>query len=246
MTQKYGKYDFKVEPFEEDIMGALSWGTLGKLLLRAASYHAGAHGFGFDDVNTKSHAWVLSRLVIDMDRMPRINEAYSIETWVTRVYRQFTDRHFVIVTPEGERFGQATSIWALIDMQSRQPADLTALPNGGFGDVMLPERAICIAGPSRMRLSKEAPCVASHTAAYSDLDINGHVNSIRYIEMLLNTFSFETLRQYPPRRIEVAYCLESYCGETLDIYSEQQSEGVYAFEIRRGTDCIVKSLIYLK
>ena len=246
MIQKYGHYDFKVAPFEEDIMGALSWGTLGKLLLRAASYHAGAHGFGFDDVNTKSHAWVLSRLVIDMERMPCINEAYSIESWVTRVYRQFTDRHFDILTPTGDRLGQATSIWALIDMQSRQPADLTKLPDGGFGDVMLPEREICIAGPSRMRLSKDAPLVSSHKAAYSDLDINGHVNSIRYIEMLLNTFSLETLRHHPPRRIEVAYCLESYCGETLDIYAEQQSEGVYAFEIRRASDCIVKSLIYLK
>ena len=246
MTQKYGHYDFKVEPFEEDIMGALSWGNLGKLLLRAASFHAGAYGFGFDDVNTKSHAWVLSRLVIDVERMPRTGEAYSIESWVTRVYRQFTDRHFDILTPTGERLGQATSIWALIDMQSRQPADLSHLSTGAMSDVMLPEREISIAGPSRMRLSKEAPLIATHKAAYSDLDINGHVNSIRYIELLLNTFGLETLRTTPPRRIEVAYCLESYCGEQLDIYAEQQSEGTYAFEIRRGADCIVKSLILLK
>ena len=84
MTQKYGHYDFKVAPFEEDIMGALSWGTLGKLLLRAASFHAGAHGFGFDDVNTKSHAWVLSRLVIDMERMPTACPPMEISTMLQK------------------------------------------------------------------------------------------------------------------------------------------------------------------
>ena len=247
MTQKYGQYDFKVEPFEEDIMGALSWGTLGKLLLRAASYHAGAHGFGFDDVNTKSHAWVLSRLVIDMDRMPRINEAYSIETWVTRVYRQFTDRHFDIVTPEGERFGQTTSIWALIDMQSRQPADLTALPDGGFGDVMLPERAICIAGPSRMRLSKEAPRVASHTAAYSDLDINGHTNSIKYIEHILDLFPMDTFKDKQVKRFEMAYVAESYYGDTLSFYLEEKNENEYDIEVKKNNqEVVVRSKVIFK
>lgn len=243
MEQKYGHYNFKVEPFEEDITGVLSWGTLGKVLLRAASQHAASHGFGFDNVNSKSHAWVLSRLVVELLRRPQVNEEYAIESWVTRVYRQFTDRHFDILSSSGERIGQATSIWALIDMETRMPADLTSLAEGRLGDVMLPERAITIAGPSRIRLSKEAALLYVHKAAYSDLDINGHVNSIRYIELLLNTFDLSVHKERSPKRIEVAYCLESYCGEQLEVYGEQQSDGVYAFEIRRGADCIVKSLV---
>ena len=245
MQNKFGKYDFNVEPFAEDITGRLAWGTLGTLILRAASLHAGANGFGYDDVHTKNHAWVLSRLVIDMENMPRINEDYTIETWVTKVYRQFTDRHFDILAPDGTPFGQATSIWALIDIESRQPADLTKLPDEGFKNIMIPEREIHIKGPSRLRLSKDAPLIDTHKAVYSDLDINGHVNSIRYIEMLLNTFSLDTLRTTPPRRIEVAYCLESLFGDQLDIYAEVQDGNAHVFEIRKGSDVILKAAITL-
>ena len=46
MNTKFGKYDFKVEPFAEDVTGRLAWGTLGTLILRAASLHAGANGLG--------------------------------------------------------------------------------------------------------------------------------------------------------------------------------------------------------
>jgi acyl-ACP thioesterase len=80
---------------------------------------------------------------------------------------------------------------------------------------------------------------------YSDLDINGHVNSIRYIEMLLNTFSLDTLRTTPPKRIEVAYCLESLFGDQLDIYAEVQDGNTHVFEIRKGCDVIVKAAITL-
>lgn len=243
METKFGHYDFVVEPFEEDITGTLSWGTLGNLILRSASLHAGQHGFGFSDVNTRSHAWVLSRLVIEMDNMPKMFDRYAVETWVSRVYRQFTDRHFDVLSSTGECIGQATSIWALIDINSRTPADLSSMANDEFSKVMLPEREIKIAGPSRIKLSKDAPLLYSHKAAYSDLDINGHVNSIRYIELLLDTFSLELFKNNPPKRVDVAYCLESYCGESLDIYGERVNDTTYAFEIRREQSVIVKALI---
>ncbi|MBO5699245.1 MAG: acyl-ACP thioesterase [Bacteroidaceae bacterium] len=243
METKFGHYDFVVEPFEEDITGTLSWGTLGNLILRSASLHAGQHGFGFSDVNTRSHAWVLSRLVIEMKTMPKVFDQYAVETWVSRVYRQFTDRHFDVLSETGERIGQATSIWALIDMNSRTPADLSAMADDKFAQVMLPEREIEISGPSRIKLSKDAALIYSHKAAYSDLDINGHVNSIRYIELLLDTFSLDQFKSNPPKRIDVAYCLESYCGEQLDIYSETINETQCAFEIRRDQNVIVKAII---
>ena len=48
--------------------------------------------FGYDDLQKHHTAWVLSRLVIEMEEMPTTGEHYVIETWVNRIYRQFTDR----------------------------------------------------------------------------------------------------------------------------------------------------------
>lgn len=238
--EKSSQYHYIVEPFSEDVSGQLSWGNLGNILLRCASLHAGEHGFGFKQMIAIHHAWVLSRLVIEVEAMPRTAEPFTIETWVDRVYRQFTDRHFSILRPDGSAYGHATSTWSLIHTESRQPADLTKLPDGGFTSTLIPERPSPIAPMGRLRPTK-LERVKSHQAVYTDLDINGHVNSIRYLELLLNTYEPHYLNAHPVRRIEMAYSLEAHFGDTLHIYKEQdpQDSRRVLFEIRKGDDDVV-------
>lgn len=243
--EKSSTYHYTVEPFSEDYQGNLSWGNLGNLILRCASLHAGEHGFGYRQMIEMHHAWVLSRLVIEMEALPRTGEDFAIVTWVDRVYRQFTDRHFSILRPDGTAYGHATSIWSLIDTATRLPADLTRLPDGGFTRVLIPERPAPIAPMGRMRL-KNPELAEQHTAAYTDLDINGHVNSIRYIELLLNQYSTRQMESHAPQRIEMAYCQEAYCGDRLDIYrdTDPQLPGRDLYEIRKATgEAVVKGSI---
>lgn len=231
------QYDYTVEPFSEDYCGNLAWGTLGNMILRCASMHAGEHGFGYPQMMAIHHAWVLSRLVIDMECLPRTDERFGIQTWVDRLYRQFTDRHFSIVRPDGTAYGHATSIWALIDTGTRLPADLTQLPDGGFTKALVPDRPAPCPPMGRIRL-KHPVLETTRRAVYTDLDINGHVNSIRYIEFLLNHFTPEELKQQPVCRIEMAYCLESYCGDVLQIWHETDERNPlrHLFEVRKETD----------
>ena len=246
MEQNIGCFPFVVEPFSEDFSGRLSWGFFGNHLLRCASLHAGTHGFGFEDVKRSHHAWVLSRLVVELDEMPRSGEAYTVETWVSKIYRQFTDRLFHIVNEEGKTFGYAFSIWALIDMDSRQPLDFSTLNNEAFVQAVCP-REIPIKGPGRVRVKSQEP-VRTATAYYSDLDINGHVNSIRYLQMIFDLFHDELyVQRKAVRRIEMSYCAESYCGETLCFFREDVAPDCYAVEIRKDNgEVLVKSALELK
>ena len=96
----------------------------------------------------------------------------------------------------------------------------------------------------RIRL-KSPQLVATHKAVYSDLDINGHVNSIRYLEMLIDHFTAEQLRATPIRRVEMAYCLEAYCGDTLDIYHDldPKNPSRHLFEIRNAAAVVVRGSV---
>lgn len=87
--EKSSTYNYNVEPFTEDICGNLAWGNLGNLILRCASLHAGEHGFGYPQMIKLHHAWVLSRLVIEMESLPKTGEDFGIETWVDRLYRVY-------------------------------------------------------------------------------------------------------------------------------------------------------------
>ena len=234
MPEKKITFPLVVEPFQEDINGRLSWANMGNIILRVASLHAEAHGFGYTYMQTHQRGWVLSRLVLELNAMPTTAEHYSVSTWVSRIFRQFTDRNFAINGPDGEVYGYGISTWALIDYATRQPVNLETLPEGGFHSAMLDE-VPPIDTYGRARCKGTEP-VATRICSFSDLDINGHVNSIRYIDMALDLFPLEWHRAHSVRRIELAYGLEGHDGDELEIYKDDLGDGRFAIEIRRPSD----------
>lgn len=236
---KIGSYDFVAEPFHVDFTEKLTMGVLGNHLLNCAGIHAAERGFGIAELNENHYTWVLSRLAVEMEEMPRAYEKFSIRTWVENVYRLFTDRNFEIVNAAGKPIGYARSIWAMISMETRKPADLLALHGGGITDYIC-DKECPIEKASRVKVNEAEP-VARYTAKYGDIDLNGHVNSVKYIEHALNLFPLEMFREKNLRRFEVAYVAESYYGDTLCFYREQVGEGEYDIEIKKNdTEVVVR------
>lgn len=236
---KIGSYDFVAEPFHVDFTEKLTMGVLGNHLLNCAGIHAAERGFGIAELNENHYTWVLSRLAVEMEEMPRAYEKFSIRTWVENVYRLFTDRNFEIVNAAGKPIGYARSIWAMISMETRKPADLLALHGGGITDYIC-DKECPIEKAGRVKVNEAEP-VAWYTAKYGDIDLNGHVNSVKYIEHALNLFPLEMFREKSLRRFEVAYVAESCYGDTLCFYREQVGEGEYDIEIKKNdTEVVVR------
>ena len=185
---KVGTYSFVAEPFHVDFTGRLFMGVLGNHLLNCAGFHATERGFGMAELNESNYTWVLSRLAIELEDMPAQYEEFSVDTWVENVYRLFTDRNFAIYGKDGKVYGYARSVWAMINMDTRKPADLLSLHGGDIVDYIETEKACPIEKPGRIKVSSCMP-VRSMDVYYSDIDINGHVNSIKYIEHVLDLFS---------------------------------------------------------
>ena len=129
---KIGTYQFVAEPFHVDFNGRLTMGVLGNHLLNCAGFHASDRGFGIATLNEDNYTWVLSRLAIELDEMPYQYEKFSVQTWVENVYRLFTDRNFAVIDKDGKKIGYARSVWAMINLNTRKPADLLALHGGKY------------------------------------------------------------------------------------------------------------------
>lgn len=233
-NNKIGTYNFVAEPFHVDFTGRLTLGVLGNHLLNCAGFHATERGFGMAELNEENYTWVLSRLAIDMDEMPLQYESFSIQTWVENVYRLFTDRNFAILDKDGRKIGYARSVWAMISMQTRKPIDLLAINGGDIVNYVCDEPCP-IEKPSRIKVMATEP-VASLTAKYSDIDINGHMNSIRYIEHILDLFPLEKYRTQRIRRFEMAYVAESYYGDILSFFLDDDGNDVYGVEVKKNGD----------
>lgn len=233
---KVGRYRNLAEPFHCDMNMELFMGHLGNHLLNAADFHSNDRGFGMVYLQSIHKTWVLSRLVIEMDEMPKIYDEFFVETWVESAMRYFTNRSFRIEDKDGKSIGYGRSIWAMIDTESRQPTNLMDIRDGEIVEWVDAEKENHSGKPSRVKMSDKAAFVGEYVAKYNDVDINGHVNSVKSIEHVLDLFPMDSFRDKRLSRLDIAYVAESHAGDTLRFYMEDgAAEGEHLVRISKVT-----------
>ena len=188
---KVGCYSFLAEPFHCDFSGRLFMGHLGNHMLNAADFHSTDRGFGMKYLMTINRSWVLSRLAIEMDEMPQQYTKFNVETWVESAMRYFTSRNFAVIGEDGKTYGFGRSIWAMIDTESRQPTDILAIHDGAINQWIEKDKECPIDKGGRVKMSDNAQLVRTIDTYYNDVDINGHINSVKYIEHVLDLWTLE-------------------------------------------------------
>lgn len=239
MLDKVGKYQFLAEPFHCDFSGRLFMGHLGNHMLNAADFHSTDRGFGMKYLMTIQRSWVLSRLAIEMTEMPEQYTKFNVETWVENAMRFFTQRNFAISDDNGKVYGYGRSVWAMIDTESRQPCDILAIRDGAINDWIENEKPCPIDKGGRVKMSDNAEFVHAIDTYYNDVDINGHINSVKYIEHVLDLWSLDWYKEHRIQRFEIAYVAEAHAGDQLSFYREKEDESTFNVRIVRsdGTEC---------
>lgn len=220
---KIGKYNFVADPFHCDFTKHLFIGHLGNNLLNAADFHSNDRGYGVNYLNSVNKTWVLSRLSVELDKIPAIYEDFVVETWIDSVMRYFTNRNFKITNKDGYVYGYGKSIWAMIDTTTRQPVDILKTSNETISEYLEADYANPIKKSSRVKLDDDLKLQQSILTTYSDIDINGHVNSIKYIEHILDLFPIEYYKKYRIKKFDIAYIMESHNNDKLNFYTNIDS-----------------------
>ena len=228
---KIGTYEFTAEPFHCDFSGRMFLGHLGNQMLNAADFHSTDRGFGMKYLMTIKRSWVLSRLAIEMEEMPGQHERYIIETWVESAMRYFTRRNFSVTDNNGRVYGYGRSVWAMIDTETRQPTDIFSIDNEAIKNWIVEDKPCPIASGGRVKISDSAGFVRSIDINYNDIDINGHVNSVKYIEHVLDLWDIAWYREHRLKRFEIAYVAEAHQSDQLSFYREQTAENEYCVRL---------------
>ncbi|MBR3068027.1 MAG: acyl-[Prevotella sp.] len=233
--EKIGKYEFMAEPFHCDFGGKLFMGHLGNHLLNAADFHSTDRGFGMKYLMSIQRSWVLSRLAIEMDEMPSQYTRFNVETWVESAMRYFTSRNFRVVSGD-KVYGYGRSIWAMIDTESRQPTDIYDIDNGAIDNWIVKDKECPIDKGGRVRVGAEAQLVHTIDTYYNDVDINGHINSVKYIEHVLDLWPISWYSDHQVHRFEIAYVAEAHAGDQLSLFREQTADGTFNIRIVKTGD----------
>ena len=224
--EKVGTYEFLAEPFHCDFSQRLFMGHLGNHMLNAADFHSTARGFGMRYLLTIKRSWVLSRLAIEMEEMPKMYSAM----------RYFTSRNFRVVGEDDKVYGYGRSIWAMIDTESRQPTDIFSIDNGAINNWIVKDKDCPIDKGGRVKMDDSAELVRTIDTYYNDVDINGHINSVKYIEHVLDLWDQTWYSEHQIRRFEIAYVAEAHQGDKLSFYRLQTADNEYCIRICKDGD----------
>jgi len=222
-------YSFQIQPQYVDFQFRVTMAALGDILLTTAGMNADDNGFGLRMLHGLDSAWVLSRMAIEMKRFPDQYETIEVETWVEEVGRATTIRNFCIRDEKKEIIGNACSVWVMFDMKTRRAKDLQTLEGiheYATGEIGLIDKPIKLG-------SVEGEDYDGFKVKYSDIDINGHVNSIRYIQWISDCFSLDCYRKCSVKRFEINYMNEMLYDDFVDIVGQQLEPGDFRFEIRK-------------
>jgi acyl-ACP thioesterase len=197
---------------------------------------------------TIQRSWVLSRLAIEMEEMPKMYTKFNVETWVESAMRYFTSRNFRVVDNEGRVYGYGRSIWAMIDTETRQPTDIFAIDNRAIDNWIEKDKECPIDKGGRVKMGDGAELVRTIDTYYNDVDINGHINSVKYIEHVLDLWDIDWYREHQIKRFEIAYVAEAHQGDRLSFYREQTGENEYCVRICKDGDveCCRSKVIFNK
>lgn len=222
---------FTVSSFDLDPRGEARLTSLAAFFQEMAYQHASRLGFGYHDLLKEQTFWVLSRMKIRILRYPAWDEEILVETWPCGLDGLFAMRDFRIASDKQEVLGMATTSWLVVDGRTRRPVRPSeALEKYREGqDRPFAEKLQKIDLPPGM-----VP-TGLHRIVYSDLDVVGHVNNVKYMEWCIDTAGQPALE----RRIgqfEINFMHESHFGEEITLAVSKDGAGDISFLGRRTGD----------
>jgi len=206
-----------------DCYGFLPPSALQTFAMDAATLHSEHMGVARDDLPGDA-VWVVTKCRTVLTRPIRCTAALQVSTWYrgSRGAQLIRDFDFYA---DGERVGQAVTLWIMYDRASGRilrPGEFNQddrifvpeEPRPDFVEKLTPPGALTAAG--------------THTVGYADLDINGHMNNARYIDLCCNALALRPESPVFFHDFAIVYSKESLPGETLTLMKAPAPEnGVF-------------------
>lgn len=231
-------YEYEIKYQEVDGKKKLRLFNLENYLLEVAGTVADQLGFGIAQLHPKGLTWILTRLSLEMYELPTHCEKVRFETWIESNAHMLSTRNFRIYSGD-KLIGQCKSVWAVLDLQKREIVNIFDDPifaDSVDGDVIEMARV-------RMTTLPEPTGCMPHKIVYSDIDYNGHCNSCRYLQAMMDAY----LPNYYGKkiRLDINYSKEVMLGDELQTYYLVSADGVqYQQKNQNGeTSCSAKITI---
>lgn len=205
-----------------------------KSLIRYLQEMAGAHsslaGYGLNDIPKTHVSWLLLDWKVTMFLHPHYDEEITIHTWPRTLEKFYSYRDFEVFDSKNNLVAIASSKWLLINTQNKKIERITPKIIDAFGieDKKVFDEAI----NEKPSIPDKLDLNFNYTIQRRDIDTNGHVNNLHYIDYALETLPEEIYENNEFNNIEIHYKREIKYKDKINCY--------YTFENKKHV-IVIKS-----
>ena len=193
--------------------GYLKYTDLCNILQLTAGVHAELGGISFSDMQVNNQAWVLSRMRVEIGRLPKWRDIVTVKTWIHSLENSRSIRCLEMYIGDEKIVGCET-FWAVFNTETRRPENL-ALPHEHFEKY--PNNKATEIQISKIDTTIDKILVTEKKVLLSDLDIVNHANSVKYIEWCLDYVEPKLLLNQSLQSFEMNYLKEVSLEEIMTI-----------------------------
>ena len=182
-----------------------------QLFQEIAGDHSSSLGYGYEMTHANHVMWIIVKNHVIFHELPSYMDRVVLSTWVTERRHLLFPRYCRMETPDGRPLVDAASYYVLVDYYTRQSVfpEQFSIPHDDA------PTGLEIALPGRIRLP-ELTQSASFTVPYSYIDLNRHLNNVRYVDIAEDMLGLsETGRRI--RELTIEYMNEAKLHETMTL-----------------------------
>ncbi|QGY46343.1 hypothetical protein GM418_22565 [Maribellus comscasis] len=227
------KIELNTKSYFINRFGKLSTSYLFYQMQDIAWEHANILGFGYDNLKKEHQFWVLSKLLVKIDRRPDWGEDFTLETWSRGTDGFFGYRDYNFADKSGKNIICATSAWLVLDLQTKRIVRLSE-----FKDFPKYEESVFGENPAKVKPPKSEEELQFTPVLFNEIDINQHFNSGRYLERIIDSYDFDFHEQNELAEFEINFLKEGMPADKLAIKKQIQDSQNHLCSVVRESDGI--------
>ncbi|XAR52472.1 Oleoyl-[acyl-carrier-protein] hydrolase [Bertholletia excelsa] len=174
--------------------------------------------------------WVVSRMQVEVDHYPIWGEIIEIDTWVGASGKNGMRRDWLVRShATGLVFARGTSTWVMMNRQTRRLSKMPEEVRAEISPWFIDKQAIKDDMNEKIgKLDNNAKYVKSDLKPKrSDLDMNHHVNNVKYVRWMLETIPDHYLEKHQLAGIILEYRRECGSSDIVQSLCEPHEDGTF-------------------
>ncbi|KAI5680620.1 hypothetical protein M9H77_01847 [Catharanthus roseus] len=180
-------------------------------------------GFGSTPEMCKRNLiWVVSKMQVLVDRYPTWGDVVQVDTWVAASGKNGMRRDWLVRDSQtGEILTRATSIWVMMNKETRRLAKIPDEVRAEISSYFVDSPPVVDEDSRKLPKldDKSADYIRSGlTPRWSDLDVNLHVNNVKYVGWILESAPVSLLETHEIAALTLEYrreCLRDSVVQSL-------------------------------